>query len=208
MDAYGLQSRMYDVVIEPLNAPLRRSARRLCPPEPTWTVLDVGCGTGTGLAEYAEMGCTVIGMDTSSAMLERARARLGAAADLRRVVGGDLPIGDGEVDLVVISLVLHSIPQPAALQLLRESARALAPGGRILITDFGTAGLLFPRGHVTRGLTGVLEVLAGPAHARSALAYLRSGGLPGLLPVAGLSLTAQRHVASGSITLAVAVPGS
>lgn len=208
MDAYGLQSRLYDLAIEPLNAPLRRSARRLCPPDPAWTVLDVGCGTGTGLAEYADIGCRVIGMDTSSAMLQRARSRLGDAVDLRRVVGGDLPIGDAEVDLVVISLVLHSIPRSAALRLLRESARSLAPGGRILITDFGTAGLLFPRGHVTRGLTGVLEVLAGPAHASSALAYLRSGGLPGLLPEAGLSLTAQRHVASGSITLAVAAPGS
>ena len=44
-DAYAIQARLYDLVIEPLNGPLRAAAHRLCPPRPGWTVLDVGCGT-------------------------------------------------------------------------------------------------------------------------------------------------------------------
>ena len=63
-DAYAIQARLYDLVVEPLNGPLRAVAHRLCPTRPGWTVLDVGCGTGSALAEYAAAGCHVIGADT------------------------------------------------------------------------------------------------------------------------------------------------
>ena len=79
------------------------------PTEPGWTVLDIGCGTGAALAEYAAAGCAVIGVDTSPAMIAAARQRLGPDADLRLAGGPRLPIEDGCADLVLISLVLHSI---------------------------------------------------------------------------------------------------
>jgi ubiquinone/menaquinone biosynthesis C-methylase UbiE len=206
MDGYALLSRIYDGALEPLNAPMRRQAHRVCPSEPGMVVLDVGCGTGTSLAEYAAQGCTVIGLDTSPAMIEQARRRLGPDADVRQVTGGALPVPDGCADLVVISLVLHSVPRPDALGLLAEAARALAPGGRILITDFGGVGLRFPRGHVTRAVSAVTEVVAGPRHARCCLDYLRSGGLPSLLAEAGLDEVTVRPTAGGNITITVARP--
>ena len=206
MDAYSLVSRSYDAVLEPLNAPLRRAARRVCPADPAWVVLDAGCGTGAGLAEYAADGCTVIGTDTSESMLARSRAALGPEADLRLITDDVLPVQDGCADLVVISLVLHSIPHDRAVALLREAARALAPGGRILVTDFGTVPLRFPRGHLTRALTTVAEVVAGPRHAANAWGYLRSGGLPRLVDEAGLAFASQRPAGGGNITIAVLQP--
>ena len=74
-DAYAIQARLYDLVVEPLNAPLRAAAHRLCPTRPGWTVLDVGCGTGSALAEYAAAGCHVIGAVPSPAMIAQARDR-------------------------------------------------------------------------------------------------------------------------------------
>lgn len=202
-DAYRTSARLYDRFVEPMNAPLRRIAQRMCPPDPGWTVLDIGCGTGAALAEYAEQGCAVIGVDTSASMIAAARARLGGDADLRLSGGGGLPVADGSADLVLISLVLHSIPRGDGVALLREAARALAPGGRVLVTDFGSGTLRFPRGWWTRAVTAVAELLAGPRHAANALAFLRRGGLESLVAESSLAIMTQRPSAGGNITLAI-----
>lgn len=202
-DAYAVQARFYDLFIEPLNAPLRAAARRVCPPMAEWTVLDVGCGTGTALAEYAEIGCRVIGADPSAAMISQARNRLGEGADLRVIDGPRLPVDDGEVDLVLVSLVLHSVPHAEAVGILREAARVLATGGRVLVIDFGASGLRFPRGWLARGISGIAELAAGPRHAANSLGYLRLGGLPTLVDEAGLVTWATRPTAGGAITIAV-----
>jgi ubiquinone/menaquinone biosynthesis C-methylase UbiE len=145
----------------------------------------------------------VIGIDTSPAMIAAARERLGPEADLRLADSPELPVDDGCADLVLISLVLHSIGGADAVALLREAGRALAPDGRILVTDFGTAGLRFPRGWATRAFTVIAEILSGPTHAGNAVAYLRRGGLATLITEAGLVVATQRPSAGGNITLAV-----
>ncbi len=145
----------------------------------------------------------MIGVDTSPAMVAAARQRLGEDADLRLSDGARLPVADGSADLVLISLVLHSIPRVDAVGLLREAARALAPGGRVLVTDFGSGRLRFPRGWWTRAVTAVAELLAGREHAAHALAYVRQGGLPTLVAEAGLTMRMQRPTAGGNITLAI-----
>ena len=203
MDAYAWPSRIYDAALEPMNAPVRQVALGMVPPQPGWVVVDAACGTGAALAEYRNAGCRVIGTDVSPAMLGQARARLGPDADLRQAGDGVLPVEDGSADLVLLSLVLHSIPREDALRLLAESSRALAVGGRILVTDFRAGSLRFPRGFVTRGFAVVAECLAGPAHARNALAYMRAGGLPTLVEQAGLAITSSRPTGGGNIVIAV-----
>ena len=205
-DAYAIQASFYDVVVEPLNAPLRAAARRLCPTRAEWTVLDVGCGTGAALAEYAALGCRVIGADPSRAMIAQARTRLGDDADLRVIEGPRLPVEDASVDLVLVSLVLHSVSRAEAVGILREAARVLVADGRILVVDFGTSGLRFPRGWIGRGITVIAELAAGPRHAANSLDYLRRGGLAALVAEAGLELRAVRPTAGGSIVIAVLGP--
>jgi ubiquinone/menaquinone biosynthesis C-methylase UbiE len=205
-DVYAVQARFYDSVVEPLNAPLRATARRVCPPEPGWTVLDVGCGTGTALAEYAGAGCRVIGVDPSPAMIEQARMRLGDDADLRLIDGPRLPVDDGSVDLVLVSLVLHSVTRTDAVGILREAARVLVADGRVLVVDFGTSGLRFPRGWLGRAITVLAELAAGPRHAANSFGYLRRGGLAALVESAGLEAQVLRPTAGGAITIAVLAP--
>ena len=173
------------------------------PPRPEWTVLDVGCGTGTALAEYAQAGCRVIGADPSPAMIAQARVRLGDDADLRLINGSKLPVDDGSVDLVLVSLVLHSVPRADATGILREVARVLVADGRVLVIDFGTSGLRFPRGWLGRGITVLAELAAGPRHAANSLGYLRHGGLPALVDEVGLETQVLRPTAGGAITIAV-----
>jgi ubiquinone/menaquinone biosynthesis C-methylase UbiE len=203
MDAYAWQSKVYDLVLEPVNAPIRRVVQQTWPMAPGWLVVDIACGTGAALAEYQAAGCRVIGTDVSAAMLAQARNRLGPEADLRRIAGPGVPVEDGCADGVLVSLVLHSLDRGDARQLLTEAARIAAPGGSILVTDFGVGQLRFPRGYLTRGLAGLAEAAAGPAHARHCLAYLRAGGLPSLAAEAGLEVRASRPTAGGNLTLAL-----
>ncbi len=206
MDAYAWQSKVYDLVLEPVNAPIRQIVQRTWPTAPGSVVVDVACGTGAALAEYRAAGCTVIGTDVSEAMLAQARDRLGADADLRLITSPRLPVDDASADAVIVSLVLHSLARDEALRLLTEAARITSPGCRIIVTDFGAGRLRFPRGHVSRGLTALAEAAAGPTHARHCVAYLRAGGLPGLAAEAGLPIEASRPTAGGNLVLALLSP--
>jgi ArsR family transcriptional regulator len=77
----------------------------------------------------------VIAVDGSPDMLDEARRRLRNAAnvELRRGSLEALPIGDGKVDVALMGLVLHHVPDPA--QALVEAAGVLKPGGRALVID-------------------------------------------------------------------------
>jgi ArsR family transcriptional regulator len=77
----------------------------------------------------------VIAVDGSAAMLQAAKKRLRAAAnvDLRRGELEALPIEDGSVDAATMMLVLHHVPDPA--RALAEAARVLKPGGALILVD-------------------------------------------------------------------------
>ena len=96
-------------------------------------VLDVGCGSGPLAAALRAKGAVVTGLDSSPAMIDLARQRLGADADLHVAdLGRPLPFGDGAFDDVVVSLVLHYLPDWTAP--LAELRRVLRPGGRLLLS--------------------------------------------------------------------------
>jgi SAM-dependent methyltransferase len=95
-------------------------------------VLDLGCGAGRFVAALRAHGARPIGVELSGRALERA-ARVAPGADLRLVEpDGSLPLGHGSVDLVWCSEVLEHVPDVG--QLLTETRRVLAPGGRLLVT--------------------------------------------------------------------------
>src|SRR5271169_5077755 len=92
-------------------------------------ILDAGCGSGPLFAALRDRGAVVTGFDKSAGMLELARRRLGAGADLRVAdLGSPLPFPDGTFDDVVASLVLDYLEDWAAP--LAELRRVLKPGGR------------------------------------------------------------------------------
>ncbi len=100
-------------------------------------VADVGTGTGF-LAEGAlAAGAGVIGIDSSDEMLAQVRSRF---ADQRfETRAGDLdslPLGNGEADAVLANMVLHHAPDPE--HAIREMARGLKAGGRLVIADADT----------------------------------------------------------------------
>jgi SAM-dependent methyltransferase len=113
-----------------------RGGRRACPPlaghiRPTGgvRVLDVGCGTGATLATLAEFG-EVTGLDRSPEALRFCRRRGHHRLVLAR--GEELPVMTESVDVITALDLLEHIPDDAAA--MREFARALRPGGLLVVT--------------------------------------------------------------------------
>jgi demethylmenaquinone methyltransferase/2-methoxy-6-polyprenyl-1,4-benzoquinol methylase/ArsR family transcriptional regulator len=101
-------------------------------------LLDIGCGAGRTLELLAPYATNAIGVDLSAAMLGVARARI-EQAGLRHVQlrQGDIyapPVEPETADLAIVHQVLHYLDNPG--RALREAARALAPGGRLIVVDF------------------------------------------------------------------------
>ena len=131
-----------------------------------WTLGDLGCGTGIGAKALAPFVARVIAVDASDEMLAAARVRLEDASnvDLRAGSLESLPIDSQALDAATMMLVLHHVPDPAVA--LAEAARALKPGGRLLIVDMlphereeyrqqmGHVWLGFSAGQMTRLMEG------------------------------------------------------
>lgn len=103
--------------------------------DPRLRVGDLGCGTGQFAALVAPMVAKVTAVDASAEMLSAARARLApfANVEVRRGSLEALPIDDAQLDVAVLALVLHHVPDPG--RAIAEAARVLAPGGRLLVVD-------------------------------------------------------------------------
>jgi len=101
----------------------------------TWTVGDLGCGTGQVSASLAPFVARVIAVDASAAMLQAARKRLNGLdnVELRRGDLEALPIDNGQLDAATLMLVLHHVPEPE--RALADVARVLKPQGRAIVVD-------------------------------------------------------------------------
>lgn len=106
--------------------------------DPRWIVGDLGTGTGGLTATLAPFVGRVVGVDRSEAMLEAAARRLEGVPNVELRAGDleDLPLADGELDVAILSLVLHYVVDPG--DALREARRVLAPGGRVLVVEMRT----------------------------------------------------------------------
>ncbi|MEZ4527164.1 MAG: class I SAM-dependent methyltransferase [Desulfobacterales bacterium] len=85
------------------------------------TVLDIGCGTGEGLAALSEAGLQVTGLDPSEPMLALASGKMGNRADLHRGAAEDLPFDDNAFTYVCLSNTLEFADDP--LKAMEEAFR-------------------------------------------------------------------------------------
>lgn len=102
---------------------------------PDSVVVDVGCGTGFLSKGFVGIAQQVIGVDSSEEMLTQARNNLYQAENFETRLGTAemIPLEDGMADLVVGNMILHHCPNPLAA--IKEMARVLKIGGRLLLTD-------------------------------------------------------------------------
>jgi len=115
----------------------------------TTRILDIGCGTGRHAIELAKRGYSVTGVDLSVSQLQRAREHAGAAGVQVQFEQHDacsLPY-DNEFD-VTLNLCEAGFAlmetDDMNYAILQGAARALKPGGKLLLT---TLNALFPLAH-------------------------------------------------------------
>ena len=115
--------------------------------KPMRALLDLGTGTGRMLELFGADIERGLGVDLSADMLALARARLDRAGlkhcSARKGDIYDLAVPKDSFDVVILHQVLHFLDDAA--RAIREAARVLRPGGRLLIVDFAPHGLEFLR---------------------------------------------------------------
>jgi demethylmenaquinone methyltransferase / 2-methoxy-6-polyprenyl-1,4-benzoquinol methylase len=127
---------VYDVMNHVMTAGLDRRWRRVTAESvvrPGDRVLDACCGTGDLALACVRAGAgSVVGLDFSPRMIERARKKSGAVA----WVEGDilaLPFDDGGFDAATVGFGVRNVASLEAA--LAELGRALAPGGRLGVLE-------------------------------------------------------------------------
>ena len=147
-------------------------------------LVDIGCGSGklaiaaAGRDAFRGAADHVLGIDATPGIIDLARERARdakVAAEFQVGVAEALPLEGGTVDAVTSSYFFHHLPSHVKPQALREMWRVLAPGGRLVITDYARA----------RGLYGLVASvpmrfeflrICPPAAERRAGGHHRRGG--------------------------------
>ncbi|MFG3310096.1 class I SAM-dependent methyltransferase [Streptomyces wuyuanensis] len=102
-------------------------------------VADVGCGPGHLTAMLHDLGLDVFGLDLSPAMVDHAR-RAHPALQFEEGRMEALPVEDGALGGVLAHYSMIHTPPGELPVLLAEQVRALARGGLLLVSFFGTEG--------------------------------------------------------------------
>lgn len=102
---------------------------------PDFTVADIGAGTGFMAAALAPLAAKVYVVDGSPEMIAVAKGNLAEFKNVTYLVadGSAIDLPDASLDAVFANMYLHHCTDPLAA--IREMARLLRPGGRLVITD-------------------------------------------------------------------------
>lgn len=150
--------------------------------------LDIGCGFGLFSLYYASLapGLTLHGLDRNPrriAMAQRAAARLGLPNVVYEVADARDFRCDGEYDAAYMLDIVHHVGEESVRPLLAELAKAVRPGGRLLIKDVDTRPVW------KRWFTHALDRLMDP---RTPVRYWAADELQALVVEAGFRV--HRHL--------------
>ncbi len=180
-------------------------------PKPSDYILDLAAGTGASSVAIARSGARVVACDLSAGMIEVGRARH-PEVDFVQADAMNLPFDDNSFDAVTIAYGLRNFPDPS--RGLREMARVVRPGGRLIIAEFSQPPSALVHGAYSAYLHHVMPVLArlassdDPAYdylAESILDWPGAPELASMIAEAGWGQVQYRYLTGGIVALHRAV---
>lgn len=140
------------------------------------TVVEVGCGQGLNFDLYPPAVDRVVALEPDPMLREAAERAAGGRIEVRDGVAESLPVGDGEADAVVCSLVLCSVGDQATA--LAEARRVLRPGGELRFYEHVVARRGAGRiALIALDRSGLWPAVSGGCHpARDTAAAIRAAG--------------------------------
>lgn len=133
---YAGYSNIYDALFKRFFYPRIKHAITYMDIKPGDRVLDVGVGTGLSLSEFPH-NCKVVGIDLSTAMLRKAKDKIGSQRlNHIKVMSMDamrMSFRDDSFDKVFISHVVTVVPDP--YRLMSEVRRVCKKGGQVVIVN-------------------------------------------------------------------------
>ena len=133
---YEKLASVYDFTFGPTLHPGRVDAIRRMKIRPGDRVLEVGVGTGINASLYP-VDCSVVGIDLSSSMLEKAQERVWRKGlrnvRLQEMDAAHMAFADNSFDIVYAPYLISVVPDPVAVT--REMRRVCKPGGRFIILN-------------------------------------------------------------------------
>ncbi|MDP6082055.1 MAG: bifunctional demethylmenaquinone methyltransferase/2-methoxy-6-polyprenyl-1,4-benzoquinol methylase UbiE [Verrucomicrobiota bacterium] len=178
--------------------------------------LDLCCGTGDLAIGLAKRGGSLVAMDMNRPMLQQAASRLAKRGEdrvsLAQADALKLPVSDNSMDLVTIGYGLRNLAELE--DGIREITRALKPGGRLLILDFGKPANRIIRSVYYLYLAGMLPVFGwlccGNASAyayilKSLKKYTAQKGVAAVLHDMGYNSVQVIEIMTGAMSIHIAI---
>ncbi|MGE5515454.1 MAG: class I SAM-dependent methyltransferase [Bacteroidota bacterium] len=165
----GVQSKWHHLKFERMRAAIAGCRRHL----------DIGCSAGTFIGTLAP-GQDSVGIDLAEAQIDYARQHHGGPNRRFEVVpAGPLPYADGAFDAVTVVELIEHLPAADNLVLLREAARVLEHGGRLVVST-PNYGSLWPV------LEGLVNRLGEVDYSDQHITHYTRSSLAALMAEAGL----------------------
>ena len=151
---YDKIAKVYDVLAEHSEAPVRKAGLEMLHAQPSEQVLEIGFGTGHTVIELARSvgpSGKVFGIDLSGKMVEISQKRaeeegLEERIELHCGDAMNLPHQSDSLDGIFMSFTLELFDTPEIPLVLAECKRVLKPAGRIVVVGMSR---LLPKGLVT-----------------------------------------------------------
>ena len=127
---------LYDALLKSTEEAGLREMRRETLDEASGRTIDLGAGTGANIGLYPDSVTELVLAEPDPHMLRKLRSKAkeaGVDAEIVEAGAERLPFEDSSFDTAVFTLVLCTVPDPAAA--LAEAARILKPGGRLLFVE-------------------------------------------------------------------------
>jgi ubiquinone/menaquinone biosynthesis C-methylase UbiE len=187
----------YETLIDPLLRDVRKFTPGFSGMKAGDRVIDVCCGTGAQVLEYARHGIVATGIDIDPSMLgtaERNKIRQKAVnVSFQLSDAAALPFPDGSFDYTTVSLGLHDKEKPVRYRIVSEMKRIIKKDGALVIIDYNVPLPV----NVPAASARAIEFLAGRSHYQAFRDFYARGGIDDILKNHGLREERRTRLMSG-----------